>query len=128
MGHPGFDLSTTRPTNGALVLDPEGNNIEAVSATSRIVGDIGDDLYAPVGEQHRGEALTEHGVVVREQHPDRPIGVSVLCQYPSVPFRWCVQKGSLPRTHFGPRICASSHLRCRGVCPTAPSTSSGAIQ
>jgi hypothetical protein len=30
MGDPGFDLSTNRPTNGAFVLDPEGNNIEAV--------------------------------------------------------------------------------------------------
>ena len=40
-----------------------------------VVWDLGDDLQAPMGGEDPGESLAEHDVVVREQHPDRPLRV-----------------------------------------------------
>jgi hypothetical protein len=37
-----------------------------------VVGDLSDDLHAPVLGQYAGEALAEHGVVVGQEHPYRP--------------------------------------------------------
>src|SRR5918993_318691 len=74
-----------------------------------IVWDLGYDLHAPVGGEDPRKALPEHGVVVRKQHPDQPVGfrvrVSVLSQHPPAPF--CFRKGIVPSTPFGARIFAS---------------------
>ena len=51
-----------------------------------VVWDLGDDLHAPVGGEHPREALAEHGVVVCQQHPDRPVLVPALSHWSPLRF------------------------------------------
>lgn len=80
--------------------------ITTSGSSLRVVGDLPDDLHAPVGGEDACEPLAEHRVVVREQHPHdgpRRVALRLVVPFaangPSTPYLRRVARHPLP-THF----------------------------